>query len=420
MEESLIACEDEIDLRELALTLWRGKWVIIFATLGMAVVALLISLALPKQYEASASLVITQPKIQQKGQEGLLFVAEVPDLKTIATLARSAAVFQALAADPEIQTAWNAETNTPLVWQTLAGKGSVSSVGKNGLQLKVKDTDPQRAALIANRWAAQVAKQINATYGIAATVSQMTATVEAANRAYQAAEKAYTQALAQDRQAALSTQLERVKGDLSCVLARRSNIQRLQIDLRAFSSYLQNLSTDATLTPGDVLAFATLQQRVLATKICMADTTSIQTQWQATGLTTLTVSQALARVKEMQSVLEARAAALPDQQSRLEEQIRQLQQALEKESARLREIKSQRDTAWSVYHALAHLQAQGKALDMSVNKAASVSAQAVAPTRPSSPHIVMNVALAAVLGAMLGVVGVFVAGWWKDATMEAK
>lgn len=43
--------DDEIDLRELFLTLWREKWTILIAALVTAVVALGVSWFTPKRYE---------------------------------------------------------------------------------------------------------------------------------------------------------------------------------------------------------------------------------------------------------------------------------------------------------------------------------------------------------------------------------
>ncbi len=46
MEEQWHPCEDEIDLRDLALTLWRGRWFFVTATVVAALAALGTNLAL--------------------------------------------------------------------------------------------------------------------------------------------------------------------------------------------------------------------------------------------------------------------------------------------------------------------------------------------------------------------------------------
>jgi uncharacterized protein involved in exopolysaccharide biosynthesis len=48
--------EDEIDLKELFLTLWRGKWTIIFTTIVFAVGGVLYALSQPNTYKAEAIL----------------------------------------------------------------------------------------------------------------------------------------------------------------------------------------------------------------------------------------------------------------------------------------------------------------------------------------------------------------------------
>jgi capsular polysaccharide biosynthesis protein len=48
----------------------------------------------------------------------------------------------------------------------------------------------------------------------------------------------------------------------------------------------------------------------------------------------------------------------------------------------------------------------------------AVLSYARTPTEPISPKTLMNIALGLVLGSMLGVFGVFVAGWWRNSAAE--
>ncbi len=419
MEEQWRSCEDEIDLRELALTLWRGRWVIVTTTVVAALAALVVSLMLPRQYQASASVGLTVPKVQIAESEGLALRVRVPDLKTAASLAQAPEIWQQLAEQEEIRAAWRDEAQ-PVTWETLAERGSVKEQGKSGLQLLVKDTDPQRAALVANRWAALVVERLNERYGWAGLHAQLDPQVQRAWEAYQKAQTAYQEEVSKNRATVLQAQLDRAKGDLACVLSRASQLARLQQDVAAFSEYLQGLPGEEALAPGDALALVTLQQRVLALKSCVADTANLQFQWSAETLSALTVQEARGLTEELDGVIRQRLQALPAQQKDLEGEITRLQQALEEERARLREALRRRDTAWKAYHSLSALQAQSRALSSPENQVALPAAQAVVPVTPVAPRTRMNVALAGVLGAILSVMGVFVAGWWKDVAVEAK
>ena len=409
--------EDEIDLFEIAQSLWRGKRFIVIFTLVLAAVAFGISLILPRQYQTNALLVIQQPKLQIKDKDNFSLLIKEPDLNVLVEVAKSPAVFQALATDPEIRIAWS-ESNTPLKWQTLAEQAKASVVGKNGLQLVVQDTDSQRAALLANRWALEAARRINSSHGYITILTEVTNRLENAYEGYQEAESAYAQALARNRQAILADQLKRTQNDLNCVLARESEFLRLQQDLRAFASYLQNFQKDASLTPGDTLALATLQQRVLASKVCTTDMPNLQIQWQARDLSALTVTDALALVEKMQIILQQRAKVLSVQRTDLEQRILQLQQALEEERSRLDELAHYRDVSWTTYQSLTQLQTQLETLDIKSNNTAILMSEAIAPMEPSSPRTMLNTALFAILGFILGVTWILISTWWRERSME--
>lgn len=62
---STLADDDEIDLRDLFLTLWHGKWLIISITTVFAVAGIIYALMQPNQYQAKAKLA---PADEEQGQ----------------------------------------------------------------------------------------------------------------------------------------------------------------------------------------------------------------------------------------------------------------------------------------------------------------------------------------------------------------
>jgi len=311
-----------------------------------------------------------------------------------------------------VRSAWREDQ--PLTWEVVARKVRVQSAGERGIQLEVRDTDPARAALIANVWGKEVGDRINASYGVQGIVEELQERLQAAQAAYRQAQERYEQALAQSQAAALQKQLAQANSDLACLLARTSDIQRLQGDLETFQGYLKTRAPDAPLTAGDALALTTLQQRVLATKVCATDTANIQMQIGRAALTALTVSEAQALLDHLSAVLQARTADTQARQAALSQRIPHLQQAAEKAQAQLQEAAAARDQAWQNYKDLRLLEEQGETLAMEENQVATLAGRAETPTRPSSPRMAMNVALAAALGMMAGMMGVFMAGWWKE------
>ena len=61
MSETPARIDDEIDLFELFITLWEGKWTIIIATVGAAILGTLYSMALPNSYSGTTFVRAAQP-----------------------------------------------------------------------------------------------------------------------------------------------------------------------------------------------------------------------------------------------------------------------------------------------------------------------------------------------------------------------
>ena len=64
--------DDEIDLRELFLTLWRGKWIILATTIAFAAAGVFYALSQPNIYQASVLLAPTQDEGAANGISGQL------------------------------------------------------------------------------------------------------------------------------------------------------------------------------------------------------------------------------------------------------------------------------------------------------------------------------------------------------------
>ena len=92
------------------------------------------------------------------------------------------------------------------------------AVGKDQLSLQVTDTNPQRAALLANTWAEKVTAVVNATYGLGALAQVLDSQVLQSQQNYKQAQAALEEAVSKSRVSALSAQLVSRKADLDSVL----------------------------------------------------------------------------------------------------------------------------------------------------------------------------------------------------------
>ncbi len=75
------AGEDEIDLRELLVALWRGKWWIVVSTLVGAVIAVIFAISLPNIYRSEALLA---PSAEQQGGGLAAIAAQFGGLASLA------------------------------------------------------------------------------------------------------------------------------------------------------------------------------------------------------------------------------------------------------------------------------------------------------------------------------------------------
>ncbi|MBM3181539.1 MAG: hypothetical protein FJZ86_14470, partial [Chloroflexi bacterium] len=158
--------DDEIDLRAILLTLWKARRMILIVTLAAAVSAFAVSFwILPRQYQATAYVFIGNPIGDITQASGLTISPTLPDPNVVVELAAAPGLLESVTKDPAVAAAIGEETIT------VADMVTAVYVGTDQLSLQVTDTDPQRAALLANTWAEKVTDVVNATYKLG-TIAQ--------------------------------------------------------------------------------------------------------------------------------------------------------------------------------------------------------------------------------------------------------
>jgi len=147
-----VVMEDEIDLREILLALWRGKWIILGLMIAAAAVAAIGGrILLTPSYEAVAALLIVPPTYQS---------AIEPEPLPLETY-RALALTPSIASQVIERLQLTDEGNKPLgasdvlkAVQVDVSAGPDSSGGRAGmLNIKVSWSDPVIARDIANAWA---------------------------------------------------------------------------------------------------------------------------------------------------------------------------------------------------------------------------------------------------------------------------
>jgi capsular polysaccharide biosynthesis protein len=431
---------DEIDLRAILQTLWKARIVILFATLIPALVTFVVSFwFLPRAYQATAYVFIGNPIINFAETTDITIAPALPDIKSVAQLATAPGLLESVSNDPAVLRAVGNDK------VSIIDSATAVNVGVDQLRLQVTDTNPQRAALLTNVWAEKVTTTVNATYGIGAIAETLDSQVLQSQKDYEQAQAALEDALSKSPVDAVSAQLQRMQADLKCVLDGSSKIMRVLDDLQTLEQELDGTPAETPLALHDGLALTALRQRSLTSQPCqlaaqsqasnvsvldmtipnMSDPNipvlnmSVPTapdfalQIDSASFAGFTVSTARTSTTQMRAALQAQVMRLQSERGNLEQEIPQLQADFESEQAQLRQFTIERDQSQVLYAAL--LQQQQRVaivLTQSANLAA-VSIAAVPSQDAVSRNVLVNTAVAGMLGLILSLFGVLAVDWWR-------
>jgi len=163
--------EDEIDLRSYIEVVVKRRKLIIGIFLAAVVLAAIVSLILPKIYQASASIMILPSKIQsalsptrisldteETGQGE--YIAQKPTISILThkTLLRSNAVLQLVMNRLKSESKWDEDSTLEELYEKLEVGDTKDTEKTNVLQLAAKDQKPGLAKDIVNVWAEEYAK----------------------------------------------------------------------------------------------------------------------------------------------------------------------------------------------------------------------------------------------------------------------
>lgn len=404
------AYDDEIDPRAIFRTLWKARWVILFTTLAAAVVAFAVSFwILPRQYQATAYLFVGQPALEyskSQADSGFAYSPTLPDLTSVVKLSTAPALLESVLKDPSVVAAVG---NKKITISKMTGMTMAAGVGKDQLSLQVTDTDPQRAALLANTWAEKVTTMLNTTYGLDTLAQTLDSQVLQSQKDYEQAQAALEEAESKSQVNALSAQLDSKKADLNDVLGAIIRTRSVLDDLQFFEQGLSGLSGETPLALGDGLALTTLRQRSLTVA-----SESFTVQIDSASFAGFTVSKALEATTQMRAGLQSQLMRLQSDQSGLEQEIPQLQSDLENANAQLSQLSLKRDQSLGLYTGLLTIQQQVITVLSQSSRVASVSVAAAPPNNKSSPKVGLITTLAGMLGLIVSALLALALNWWRN------
>jgi len=414
--------EEEIDLREYIKVITRRWYWIVGLTLVAAVVAFVVSSVLPPTYEATAMVVVTQPRYR------LQFDSRVQNIPFDPTqLAKGYPVIATsddllLSVAQELNSTLTSENHSPgrlrkvLTAQT-AGDPTL-------IKLTAQSQDPQKAATLVNVWAKQYVEYLNDIYGGNNALSLFEAQVAEARAALEEADQVlatfrgeyglglshgnisvenYSEEISLElgiagrlqAKTALLTQYE-IQGDRTTQLLGEARMAVAQADDTVSPTVLAGLLAD-------LLRFGLVDSQTVSPVQISLEGLDAESGLSAL-ITALEVKQNSTNetIALLTTEVEILQAELADRQRELDQMLRD-QKMLEDTyltlSAKVQE---------------ARIEAQDETGDT-----ARLLSHAAVPNRPVSPRRRLNTMMAGTLGFVLGVFGVLFIDYWREGTWES-
>lgn len=401
--------DDEIDLRAVFQTLWKGRILILTLTLIAAATAYAISAwALPKQYEATAYVSVALPRVQYLTNTSGLTVnltAVIPDIKAIPNLIKEETVLRKVTDDPRITPAISIET--------LSGQIQVTTFGTSQFGLQVTDSNPQRAAALATVWAEQAVDWIEVNYGFGGFIPTLDDQIVIAKQAYEESQTALENFAAINQTSILSARLTAQKNIYACL--ERQSLQIAALNRRLTDLKEQISPVEETISLTHAVLLESIKHDFDSIASC--DSTVISQPSSVVALNTSDTKETLSVIASLQEALAQKLTSASVTQEFLEEQIPQLSVELEHATYQLDQYTKRRDQAGALYDQSAY---QKTLLLQQGERTAYIRIKAKTPSVASAPNSPLNAVAAGALGFIVGATAALSAEWRKKHGAEAE
>jgi len=399
--------EEEIDLREyIDVLIRRWKWILGITLTALVAAAVVSFFILTPIYEAKAGVVIVksrseiafEPKYRTLMEEDI-----ASRRKALEALVKSSAVAA------EVINA--SEVSLPPEERDVDALLDMVETSSNGdlISIKVRGKDPQRITAIANAWGQAYEEYVNGLYGsIPQSPEDIQPQVVEAEKNYKKAQEALAEFLGDNRIETLTKEIEDKKATLSDYYATKRQLDRLIADARALRDQLRQQGASSSMGTGNSLSIMLLQASAFT---LLSPELPVQLQLafdEQVGLESSAAEHAQS-LDALLSILEARREEVQSliNEGTLQQEILQLQEQLEREQARQQELTQARDLAWETYQTLARKEAEVQVATQVTDTEVRFAVPAVEPKEPVAPKKKLNIAIAGVLGLMVGVFGAF-------------
>ena len=228
--------DEEIDVRHIILTLLHYKWLMVLVPLLLAVAGFAFSkLVLPKQFQATALVILTKPIFTTNLDTRIQTSPQIPDVKSVTELTTADDLLLEIIQSPDAAGILEKGT-TP---EELKKDLSVTLNGLSELRLDVVGKNPQQIAQLANLWANKVVVRLNSLFDVnEGALAQIAQQRDTALLKWSESQQALLNYLPGDRSSSLQVNLDQAKKNLEAYIQKIQGIDLLVSDITQFDSRL--------------------------------------------------------------------------------------------------------------------------------------------------------------------------------------
>jgi capsular polysaccharide biosynthesis protein len=412
--------EEEIDLREyLDVIIRRWKWIVAITLVAVITATIVSFFLMAPVYEAKAGVVILKSKSEITFEPKYRTLTEEELAGAGVDIASRRKALEALVENSSLAVEVIAELRPTLDPEEREVEGLLDMVKAETtgdlIEIVVRSTDPRKAADIANAWGEVYERYVNELYsGKPQSAEAIGTQVVGARKTYEESQEALARFMGDNRLEILSREMGAKQNALADYYATKQGLDRLLGDAQALRDQLRG----RTSPTGAANHLSILLLRASAFTLLAPDLPA-QLQLalnQEDGIESSTENQ-LGDVDSLISVLEARRAEVQSfiSEGSIQQELLGLQEQLEREQARQRELTQARDLAWETYQTLARKEAEVEVSAQVTDTEVRFAVPAVEPKKPVAPKKMLNIAIAGVLGLMGGIFAAFGADYWRKS-----
>jgi len=277
------------------------------------------------------------------------------------------------------------------------------------ISIKVKGEDPKKIAAIANAWGEAYEKYVNGLYGGRTQLPEdIQAQVVEAESSYKKAQETLARFTGDNQIDALTREIGARQNTLADYYTTKQQLDRLIADASALREQSRQQTSSSPPGTGNGLSIMLLQASAF-TLLSPGLPVQLQLAFDEKAGLESSAEEQIQNLDALLAVLEARREEVQSLigEGTLQQEILQLQEQLERERARKQELTSARDLAWETYDTLARKEAEVGVASQVTDTEVRFAVTAVEPKKPVAPKKMLNIAIAGVLGLMVGVFGAF-------------